>query len=52
MDDLLVLLEERLREDPMPGPELLELAAPLPRPLGSWSPEQAREAARSAAPVL
>ncbi|MFJ7200479.1 MULTISPECIES: hypothetical protein [unclassified Streptomyces] len=52
MGDLLVLLEERLRENLTPGPGLLELAAPLTRPLGSWSPERAREAARSAAPVL
>ncbi|SCF60320.1 hypothetical protein GA0115254_10663 [Streptomyces sp. Ncost-T10-10d] len=36
----------------MPGPDLLELADPINHPLGSWSPEPAREAAWSAALVL
>ncbi|MFC9626527.1 hypothetical protein ACFTXM_43465 [Streptomyces sp. NPDC056930] len=35
----------------MPGPDLLELADPINHPLGSWSPEPAREAAWSAALV-
>ncbi|MCX4733317.1 DUF5995 family protein [Streptomyces sp. NBC_01363] len=50
--DLLVMLEERIREDLMPGPDLLELADPLTHLLGSWSLERAREAAWSAALVL
>ncbi|WP_406380022.1 DUF5995 family protein [Streptomyces sp. NBC_01618] len=50
--DLLVTLEERIREDLMPGPDLLELADPLTHLLGSWSLERAREAAWSAALVL
>ncbi|SFY44360.1 DUF5995 family protein [Streptomyces atratus] len=50
--DLLVLLEERIREDLMPGPDLLELADPLTHLFGSWSLERAREAAWSAALVL
>ncbi|MFF1838999.1 DUF5995 family protein [Streptomyces sp. NPDC058231] len=50
--DLLVLLEEQIREDLMPGPDLLEVADPLTHLLGSWSLERAREAAWSAARVL
>ncbi|MET8747042.1 DUF5995 family protein [Streptomyces sp. NPDC004728] len=50
--DLLLILEERIREDLMPGPDLLELADPLTHLFGSWSLERAREAAWSAALVL
>ncbi|MFF2326443.1 MULTISPECIES: DUF5995 family protein [unclassified Streptomyces] len=50
--DLLVALEEQIREDLMPGPDLLELADPLTHLLGSWSLERAREAAWSASLVL
>ncbi|MFD4948274.1 DUF5995 family protein [Streptomyces sp. NPDC058409] len=50
--DLLLMLEERIREDLMPGPDLLELADPLTHLFGSWSPERAREAAWSTALVL
>ncbi|GGZ25010.1 DUF5995 family protein [Streptomyces nitrosporeus] len=50
--DLLVLLEEQIREDLMPGPDLLELADPLTHLAGTWSLERAREAAWSAARVL
>lgn len=50
--DLLVMLEEQIREDLMPGPDLLEVADPLTHLLGSWSLERAREAAWSAARVL
>ena len=42
--DLLVSLEERIREDLMPGPDLLQIADPLTHLLGSWSLERAREA--------
>ncbi|WP_329114292.1 DUF5995 family protein [Streptomyces sp. NBC_01465] len=50
--DILVALEERIREDLMPGPDLLEIADPLTHLLGSWSLERARDAAWSAARVL
>ncbi|WEH42859.1 DUF5995 family protein [Streptomyces sp. AM 2-1-1] len=50
--DLLVLLEERIREELMPGPDLLEIADPLTHLLTSWSLQRAREGARSAAKVL
>ena len=42
--DLLVSLEERIREDLMPGPDLLQIADPLTHLLGSWSLERARDA--------
>ena len=35
--DILVSLEERIREDLMPGPDLLQIADPLTHLLGSWS---------------
>ncbi|MGX2998366.1 DUF5995 family protein [Streptomyces sp. JNUCC 64] len=47
--ELLVLVEERVREELMPGPDLLELADPLTHLVGSWSLERARDAAWSAA---
>ncbi|MFI2201368.1 DUF5995 family protein [Streptomyces sp. NPDC020192] len=50
--ELLVLLEERIREDLMPGPDLLQLADPLTHLLGSWSLERARDAAWVAARAL
>ncbi|MEU6609798.1 DUF5995 family protein [Streptomyces shenzhenensis] len=50
--DLLVSLEERVREDLMPGPDLLQLADPLTHLFGSWSLERARDAAWSAARAL
>ncbi|WP_438319290.1 DUF5995 family protein [Streptomyces sp. HUAS TT3] len=50
--DALVSLEERIREDLMPGPDLLEVADPLTHLLGSWSLERARGAAWSAARLL
>ncbi|MGW2115416.1 DUF5995 family protein [Streptomyces zhihengii] len=50
--DLLVLLEERVREDLMPGPDLLQVADPLTHLVGAWSLERAREAAWSAARLL
>src|SRR5690606_35190984 len=40
--DLLVSLEERIREELMPGPDLLEIADPLTHLLGAWSLERAR----------
>ncbi|MFJ7062104.1 DUF5995 family protein [Streptomyces griseobrunneus] len=50
--DLLTLLEERIHDDLMPGPDLLRLADPLTHLVSSWSLERAREAAWSAARVL
>ncbi|GHA04989.1 DUF5995 family protein [Streptomyces echinoruber] len=50
--DLLVALEERVREELMPGPDLLQVADPLTHLLGAWSLERAREAAWSAARAL
>ncbi|MFD8424688.1 DUF5995 family protein [Streptomyces sp. NPDC059466] len=50
--DLLVSMEERVREDLMPGPDLLEVADPLTHLLGAWSLERARDAGWSAARTL
>ncbi|MFG2592774.1 DUF5995 family protein [Streptomyces sp. NPDC091271] len=50
--DLLVLLEEQIREDLMPGPDLLQVADPLIHLAGAWSLERAREASWSAARML
>ena len=50
--ELLVALEERIREDLMPGPDLLQIADPLTHLLGSWSLERARDAAWVAARAL
>ncbi|MFC7307643.1 DUF5995 family protein [Streptomyces monticola] len=50
--DILVALEERIREDLMPGPDLLQVADPLTHLLGSWSLERARDGAWSAARIL
>ncbi|MEU4278471.1 DUF5995 family protein [Streptomyces tanashiensis] len=43
--DILVLLEERIREELMPGPDLLEIADPLTHLLGCWSLDRARDGA-------
>ncbi|MFJ9323035.1 DUF5995 family protein [Streptomyces globisporus] len=50
--DLLALLEERIHDKLMPGPELLEIGDPLTHLVSSWSLERAREAAWSAARTL
>ncbi|MFF3614223.1 DUF5995 family protein [Streptomyces sp. NPDC002580] len=50
--DLLVSLEERVREELMPGPDLFQIADPLTHLLGSWSLERAREATWAAARAL
>lgn len=50
--DLLVSLEERVRDELMPGPDLLQIADPLTHLLGSWSLERAREATWAAARAL
>lgn len=49
---VLTALEERIREDLMPGPDLLEAADPLTHLVDSWSLERAREAAWAAARAL
>ncbi|WP_367324598.1 DUF5995 family protein [Streptomyces sp. HUAS ZL42] len=50
--ELLLSLEERIREDLMPGPDLLQIADPLTHLLGSWSLERARDATWTAARAL
>ncbi|MHC0433194.1 DUF5995 family protein [Streptomyces sp. O3] len=50
--DLLTALEERIREDLTPGPDLLEVTDPLTHLVGVWSLERACSAAWSAARVL
>ncbi|GAA4789744.1 MULTISPECIES: DUF5995 family protein [Streptomyces] len=50
--EVLVLLEERVREELMPGPDLLQIADPLTHLVGTWSLERARQAAWSAARLL
>ncbi|MFJ4816947.1 DUF5995 family protein [Streptomyces sp. NPDC088801] len=50
--DLLVSLEERIRDDLMPGPDLFRIADPLAHLLGSWSLDRARDAAWTAARAL
>ncbi|MFJ9639477.1 DUF5995 family protein [Streptomyces sp. NPDC101178] len=50
--DLLGLLEERIHDELMPGPDLLRIADPLTHLVSTWSLERAREAAWSAALVL
>ena len=46
--DLLTGLEERIREELMPGPDLLDVADPLTHLVGSWSLEMARRGAWAA----
>ncbi|MEU5997621.1 MULTISPECIES: DUF5995 family protein [unclassified Streptomyces] len=43
--DILVSLEERIRDELMPGPDLFQIADPLTHLLGSWSLERARDSA-------
>ncbi|MEU3253874.1 DUF5995 family protein [Streptomyces sp. NPDC006997] len=50
--DLLTALEERVREELMPGPDLLRIADPLTHLLGAWSLERARDATWAAARAL
>lgn len=50
--DVLVALEERVREELTPGPDLLQIADPLTHLLGAWSLKRAREASWSAARAL
>jgi len=50
--DILVSLEERVREELMPGPDVLRISDPLAHLLGSWSLERAREAAWAEARAL
>ncbi|MFF0108519.1 DUF5995 family protein [Streptomyces hirsutus] len=50
--DLLAALEERIREDLMPGPDLLQLADPLTHLAGAWSLDRARDAAWTTARTL
>ncbi|WP_395575488.1 DUF5995 family protein [Streptomyces sp. BK79] len=50
--DLLVSLEERVRDELMPGPDCLQVTDPLAHLLGSWSLERARDATWAAARAL
>ncbi|MFH8295315.1 DUF5995 family protein [Streptomyces sp. NPDC018059] len=50
--DILVTLEERIREELMPGPDLLQIGDPLTHLAGSWSLERARDGAWGAARAL
>ncbi|MDX6329181.1 DUF5995 family protein [Actinacidiphila oryziradicis] len=50
--ELLTVIEERVREELMPGPDLLDIADPLTHLVGSWSLERARDAAWAAARAL
>jgi hypothetical protein len=50
--ELLTSLEERIREELMPGPDPLDIADPLTHLAGSWSLERARDAAWAASRVL
>ncbi|MFD9434451.1 DUF5995 family protein [Streptomyces sp. NPDC060002] len=50
--ELLGSLEERIREELMPGPDLLQIADPLTHLLGSWSLERARDATWTTARAL
>ncbi|WP_066928527.1 DUF5995 family protein [Streptomyces sp. NBRC 110611] len=45
-------LEERIREQLMPGPDVLEVADPLTHLIGSWSLDKARDGAWVAARAL
>ncbi|MDJ1132413.1 DUF5995 family protein [Streptomyces iconiensis] len=46
--ELLTGLEERIREDLLPGPDLLDIADPLTHLVGSWSLDRARGGAWAA----
>jgi hypothetical protein len=50
--DLLASLEERVREELMPGPDLFQVADPLTHLAGSWSLERARDTTWSMARAL
>ena len=50
--EVLTLIEERVREELMPGPDLLDRADPLTHLVGSWSLDRARDAAWAAARLL
>lgn len=43
--DVLTGMEERVREELMPGPDLLDIADPLTHLVGSWSLDRARDSA-------
>lgn len=52
VSDVLAALEEQVREELMPGPDLLDVADPLTHLLGAWSLDRARATAWAAARVL
>ncbi|MFC4494920.1 DUF5995 family protein [Streptomyces ovatisporus] len=49
--DVLTGLEERIREELMPGPDMLDVADPLTHLVGSWSLEMARSGAWATLPT-
>lgn len=50
--EVLTGIEERVREELMPGPDLLDIADPLTHLAGSWSLERARDAAWASSRLL
>lgn len=46
--EMLTGMEERIREELMPGPDLLDVADPLTHLVGAWSLDKARDAAWAA----
>ncbi|MYS24591.1 hypothetical protein GA0115240_16595 [Streptomyces sp. DvalAA-14] len=50
--EVLTGIEERVREELMPGPDVLDRADPLTHVVGAWSLERARDAAWAAARLL
>lgn len=50
--EVLTAIEERVREELMPGPDVLDIADPLTHLAGAWSLERARDAAWAAARLL
>jgi hypothetical protein len=50
--EALTSIEERVREELMPGPDVLEAADPLTHVVGAWSLERARDAAWAASRLL
>ncbi|MFD8843514.1 MULTISPECIES: DUF5995 family protein [Streptomyces] len=50
--EILLSLEERIRDELVPGPEVLSITDPLTHLLGAWSLDRARDAAWTAARAL
>lgn len=50
--EIVLSLEERIRDELVPGPEVLSITDPLTHLLGAWSLDRARDAAWTAARAL